>query len=222
MNQAQYKITTYLPQLSKPEHKSHRLVVVTYKTDKETNIKKPSICTSIPQITTTELNEILSETRLHPHLITYLQDVQNKIIREKAQNAVQTLYEADLDANAIIQYLEAESSGGRITKELVSEWFTETLQDSLLLALSDKLTQGEERELTQIEEEKITTQVSKYKELICSLSGGKTSYSKDVATKLLKCFTLLDVNNLDDLGTKLFKRLEKMTQEPQDDGLMGV
>lgn len=189
-----------------------RLAKVGYKetTDKKTGKKSqkfPSVCASVPFVETSDVLEKVES--LMPHIKAMLADVQDKIVRslyESSEGQLQSISDDELSVNACIGFLEAESEGGRLTKEAVQNWFDGNLADNLTVYIAEKLGFNDptENQMVQIEQH-----VKGYREVLASLSGGATSLAIPQIKGCRKALELL--GNEDDLmAQKLGKRLDAM------------
>lgn len=150
-----------------------RLAKVGYKSTAKTPAAFPSVAVSVPVIDTDEI--INHVDTLMPHLVSYLSDVQDKVIRslyESSQGALTSVGDSDISVSQCIAFLEAESNGGRLTKESVHAWFDAEAKDVLSAIVADKL--GFADTLSDAQEKVIAQKCAAYREVIGSLSGGAT------------------------------------------------
>ena len=185
-----------------------RLARVLYKPSKNKGGKQdyPSVCVSVPRIQEPLDSETLE--KLNPFIIELIQDAQDKIVKSMYENSggtISSVHDDDISIDAVIGYLEAESSGGRLTKEALNKWFTENMQDNLYVVLCEKM--GYENPGKE-EEEAVQKQINGYKEMISALSGGATVYQEKQVKALIKAISV--ATNDDDIAKKLTVRLEKM------------
>lgn len=207
---------TFLPfdsKTSKP-YAGQRLVKVLYKTPKNsTEEKRQSVCVSIPQ-----MNESLSDVqlvRLMPHIQNMLETVQDGICKDAHENKALAVTDAMLSVDAIIEYLDTEILGDRLTKEKVEAWFVDSgLRDSLAVAFANKL--GISDAPTQAEEKKLNQALAVYADKFASMAGGKTSFAPDVAIKLQAALSVIDPVDAGTIGTRFATRLDKMIAAKDD------
>lgn len=150
-----------------------RLAKVGYKSTVKTPAMYPSVAVSVPVI---ESDSVLdSIDSLMVHIVNYLSDVQDKVIRslyESSQGALTSVGDSDISVSQCIAFLEAESNGGRLTKESVNAWFDSEAKDVLSAIVADKL--GFSDDLSDAQEKMIAQKCAAYREVIGSLSGGAT------------------------------------------------
>lgn len=79
--------------------------------------------TSIPVLTTYDVNN----ARLTPHIVEFLQGVQNQIIGDALKCGIKSFSDSELDESAICAYLEQSSTGDKWDAERVSNWFEVTV-----------------------------------------------------------------------------------------------
>lgn len=183
-----------------------RLSKITYKTDKESGVKKQSKCVSVPIITGEQVLESL--VILSPAITEYLSSVQDTMVRARIDAGASEITDADISLTAIAGFLESESTGGRLTKEFIAGWFDTSIADSLSLALAEKLGIGDI--VSEADNVKITASIAAYRDKLSALAGGKTVYPAELADKLLKALSF--AADGDEIAGKFVIRLEKMKQ----------
>lgn len=194
-----------------------RLAKVGYKSTKANPARFPSICVSVPFIT--ELDEQQIE-RLSPYIVSMLENAQDGIIRslyESRDGHLSEVSDADISIDSCISFLEAESTGGRLTKEFLEQWFDAQMRDNLTVVVADKLG------FSELNDDVLATvgkHVSGYRGLISSLSGGKTLLQEPQIRGLLRA---LEVSSVDDeTAIKLNARLNAMLNRPKIEELLGL
>lgn len=86
---------------------------------------RESLCVSIPFIPVDTIRENINS--LMPHLVDFVTDVQNSVIKElRIESGCSEISDDDIGMPAILKYLEGNSRGGRITTEFMLEWMRET------------------------------------------------------------------------------------------------
>ena len=184
-----------------------RLSKVTYKTDKESGVKKDSKCVSIPLVTGAS-DVIPNIDLLIPAICDYLQTVQDKIVRERIEAGSSVVTGEDIGMLAVVEWLENQGNdgSGRLTKEVVGSWFSENVADELAMVLAEKM--GVSAVPTDAESAQILRVVDTFKEKVSALAGGKTSYPAALAVSLKKCVEMAPAG--DSLRGKFVARLDKM------------
>lgn len=187
-----------------------RLAKVGYKTTKKQSAKYPSIAVSVPTIQDGTLTENVS--RLVPYLRAVCESAQDGIIRslyESSNGNLSSVADEEIGIDSIIAFLEAESTGNRLTKEAIEEWFMETMRDNLFVVIAEKLGFNDPTPAQEIE---VNKHINGYKGVFSSLAGGKT-FLQPVQIK--GCKTALALIPDDDvIGTKLMNRLVNMEKTP--------
>jgi hypothetical protein len=195
-----------------------RLAKVGYKSTKQNSAKYPSICVSVPQIDPTALESNL--TALLPHLATMIENAQDGIIRsiyESRDGNLSEVADEEISVEACIQFLNAEATGGRLTIEFLNGWFDSQISDNLTVVVADKLG----LDLSTPEQEKtVGKRVKVYRELIASLSGGKTILTPMQIAGIRRA---LEVSSVDDeTSVKLLARLTQMESKPKMEELLAL
>ena len=195
-----------------------RLAKVGYKSTKQNPAKFPSICVSVPQIDPAQVEA--NFRRLLPHIGTMLESAQDGIIRslyESADGTLSGVNDSDISVEACIAFLEAESTGGRLTIEFLNGWFDFNVKDNLTVVVADKLgfdLSTSEQEVT------VEKHVKVYRDLIASLSGGKTILTTVQIAGIRRALEVSSVD--DDTSVKLLARLAQMENRPKIEDLLAL
>ena len=184
-----------------------RLSKVGYKPSKNAPAKYPSICASIPKISSEWITE-QNISRLQEHIKNLLQDAQDGILKslyESSDGTLSGITDSDISFDACVNFMDAESIGDRLTIESINQWFDSQVADNLTVVIAERL----KFDLSTPEQKSTVSQhVKGYRGLIASLSGGKT-FLQPVQIAGLK--RALDVSSVDDeMSKKLYARLENM------------
>jgi len=199
-----HDLVAYTSGVTKPLT-GQRLAVVNYRTDKVTGIKKDSVCVSLPTISAEEITANLNS--LLPAITVYLNKVQDDMVRAIAESGSKFVKTNEVDITAIIASLaDSDSSGNRLTKESIGNWFDANISETLMVTLADKL--GLSDDASDEDLAKVSAITNEYKEKISALAGGKTSYTPKIAESLKKCVALAGSDDL--LASKFMVKLDKM------------
>src|ERR1700742_1708845 len=123
---------------SKP-FSGQRLSKISYKTRKVNGVesKLQSMCVSIPSIEHAEVVQNL--TAFTGHVIALIESTQDAMIREMYESGLTNVPETSISIAKVLEYLDAQSSGSRLTKDEIIAWFDTSLADTLSIAFADKL-----------------------------------------------------------------------------------
>lgn len=181
-----------------------RLVKVIYKSRGDTKAKLPNVCASVPVLIDEEIAGNINA--LMPHIRSLVANAQDGIAKERYEAGAATIGNEEISVAACIAYLDAESSGSRLSGDDIRLWFTNELQDVLMLAIAEKMNVSD----TPSDEEakKIEQALAVYRDKLASLAGGKTAFSEQVCDRLLNVLPLVDEN--DPMVQRLSKRLSDM------------
>jgi len=211
-----HNVNAFVTGTSKPLH-GQRLSKVGYKSTKQNPAKYPSICVSVPVIPS---NEIISNVdKIVPYVRSMLESAQDGIIRslyESSGGMLTSIGDDELNIGAILGFLSAEASGDRLTKEGLEEWFKVTMADSLIVVFAEKLG----FDLSTPEQEVVVMKhVDVYKDMISSLSGGKTMLGMDKISNIRKAFSLCGLDD-EPMVEKLNARLDNIEKKGKEQELM--
>ena len=196
-----HDVVVYDAKVTKPFH-GQRLAKVLYKTPKDGSVKPDNKAVSIPVINDLAASEL---ERLKPFIVAMVQDTQDAIVKELVESGSKQIQDSQITVDCCIAWLATEAQGNRLTKEYIVEWFVNTLQDLLTVAIADKLGVGNDP--TDADAQKVEQMVNAYKGSFAMLAGGKTSFSPAKVDKMLKVLELVDD---DALGMKFAAKLQEM------------
>ena len=185
-----------------------RLAKIKYKNTDKTPAKFPSVCASVPFISSDLI--IGNVDRLVPYFRTFLESAQDGIIRslyESSEGSLSQILDSEIGIDSICGFLEAESTGGRLTKEFIESWFSSAVSDTLYVVIADKLKY--DGLLTPEQEITVQKHIKGYKDMYSSLAGGKTFYQPSQVKSLRNVLALIET---DETSAKLDARLGKMLE----------
>ena len=164
-----------------------------------------SIAVSVPPVEIT-WDEQFTES-ITPFVRTLIENAQDGIVRslyESSQGAVSSVSDSDLSIAACINYLQADATGGRLTKEAITSWFNSNLRDNLTVMIADKLGTQD------VDALEVKQKLNAFAGVFGSLSGGATILQPG---QIKACKTALSLcTDLGDVGEKLSARLIAMSE----------
>jgi hypothetical protein len=197
----------YDAQLTIPAVEGYRSVKCLYKKNMKTGkiAGTNSYVRVADHITEEAVKEKLS--LLMPHVIAYLQEEENKLVKVVHMTGASKIDPASISMDAVLAALEATGTSQRLNKEAVEEWFTGAVYEPLLVAFATKMGVSEEPTAEELEKlEQITTV---YKAKFSALAGGKTAYTPMEAEMLLKALEVAGAGATS-IGARFAVRLERM------------
>lgn len=210
LNLTSYAITAYTP--GKSGIVGYRTVPVTFKTDKVTKVKRDSVATSLPVLSRDAI--VSNITTLVECVKAWCEEVQDKIVREAVLAGKQAINADEVDLAAIAAFMRESMTSGRLSGEMLQDWFTEQMEPMLTLTLAEKL--GITTESPTESHTKLETMVTVYKTKIIALASGRTKYDKKEAGQIMRAFEVCNlVDTEDDIGAKLVQKLRVMMQAPE-------
>jgi hypothetical protein len=183
-----------------------RLAKIGYKKTKDQPSPLPSVCVSVPHLTKEQIDGNI--TALYPHIGEFLAGVQDKVIRslyESAGGTLKSVSDEEISVVACIAFLEAESTGNRMTAESVGAWFDGVLRDNLSVVIATKL--GME-DMNDAQMETINKHLSGYRALFCGLTGKNVFYQPAQVQGLVRALEVCSVD--DETSARLAKKLDEM------------
>lgn len=195
-----------------------RLARVGYKSTTKNPAKFPSVCASVPYIE--EFTEDQFK-RLQPYIVQMLENAQDGIFRsmyESSDGTLEALGDDDISVDSCISFLEAESTGGRLTKEYLQGWFDSQMAGNLTVVIAEKLGFGGDSGPNEDQMVTIEKYLSGYRGMVVSLAGGKAMFQEPQIRGLLKAMEIVSVE--DDTSVKLVNRLKGMLVKPKIEELL--
>lgn len=157
---------------------------------------------------------------LAPIFVQYLQMEEDKIVKEAHKGGSIGFGDSFFSLQKIVEAIEAEAAGNRLTTEAVHAWFTEEVEELLLVAVAEKL--GiDSLKPTDSELSKLQLISDAYKNKFGSLASGKTHYRREEAELLQKALEVTGAKT-GLLGGKFYSRLEGMKNTSTDELLLSL
>lgn len=126
-----------LTKLSKPLD-GQRLVRLIAKGENKSPNLSESMCVSIPRVTQDQVADVID--RLLPHVVGLVQDAQDKIIREhRIQTGHDGVGDDAIGMEQVIEWLDANAAGDRVSAEYLAEWFKEEYWDAAVQYVASAL-----------------------------------------------------------------------------------
>lgn len=195
-----------------------RLAKIKFKHTEKSPRKYPNQCVSIPFIASEDIQANIPA--LMDHIRAMLESAQDGIIRglfESSDGMLTQVQDSDISIASCINWLEAESTGSRLTKELIAGWFDLSVKDYLYVIIGEKLKYDMDGELTSEQDATIGKHLNGYRDLFASLAGGKTILQDKQIKSLSNVLELVDA---DEIGEKLKARLSAMQNKPKIEELL--
>lgn len=190
-----------------------RLAKIGYKSTKANPAKFPSVCASIPPLE--NLPENLQD--FAPHILGWLMEKQDSVIRglyEASNGTRQSVGDDEIGYSAILNYLNAESISGRLTKDAIEQWFKLECEGIVMYTAAVKKgfcsADDSNPKFSEIQKGVLQNTVNAYKDLFSGLAGGATKYAENVQDSLLR---VLSVCPESAMVEKLTARLEGMKEQ---------
>lgn len=186
-----------------------RLAKVLYKTQRGGKIvenARKSICVSVPIL------DAISDSQLQalvPHITAMLENAQDGIVKDRYEAGAISVSDAELSVDSCIAFLDSDARGDRLTKEMIVSWFDGSIAEILTVALGEKMQLTDTA--SEIQLKRLEQSVNVYRDKFCSLAGGRTSFSVEIASKLHKVLELGDT--ADAMLVRFKNRLEKMMKQ---------
>lgn len=185
-----------------------RLVKITFKTDKETGIKPESKCVSVPPAAELLERDLLDNWEVaRPVVMAYFETVQDSIVRGLVTEGRTDVRSDELGLWACLAAAQAESSGGRLSKELLTGWFEGTAWPALKEALFSKL--GVVNNAPTLQQSKVLEVTAKrFLSWVTAMASPKTLLTIEAIEQVTKLVGLIE--GQDAVAEKITARLTAM------------
>ena len=209
-----HNVTPFVSGTSKPLHGQRLIKVGFKKTDKIPN-PLPSVCVSVPfhsadMVSPENLQQLL------PYIGTMLENAQDGIVRtlyESSNGVKNTIHDDEIGFSAILGYLENEKSGGKLSAEKVAKWFTEQIEENLIVVFADKLGFTSD-DLTENQLAVINKHIAGNRDLLCSLTGHKVILQENQINGLRRVLEL--AVDRDNVWSQLSSKLNDQSAKSAD------
>ena len=205
----------YDAQLSIPEIADTRIVKCMYKAAEIGGKKsKENAYIRIPTSHISEESVIARITELAPFVVSYLASVEDRAIKEAHKIGQLNYHLGALTMDNLIESLEESETSGRLNKEMIETWFTDSIESELGLLFAAKLEIDIDtaNELSLLKLQKI---LDAYKAKFASLASPKTGFKESDCLALIKVIEQADVNT-SLIGKKFIIKLSNMKDKTDD------
>lgn len=148
---------------------------------------------------------------LMPHIITWLQSVEDEDIKKELKKGALSYFTEKLDIDYVISLLVAKSTSGRLSGEQIENWFMAECKAALQIAFADKLGFGSDLDSLEVGQTLKLEQIAKvYADKFKSLASPKVILPDDEIIALQKVLALVAES---ETSLKLKARLEVAAQK---------
>ena len=194
-----------------------RLIVTIAKADKAGNYGphlQQTMATSVPQLSADSivdaLNDDTLQVRLIPHLVEFLEGVQNQLVASRIKGGTRSVTTEELEIPALCSYLESESTSEKWTTERIAAWFNDSLAESIGVALIEK----------GWSDEKMESSLAAYSKLISESFSSKAAIPRVKAVAIQKALALGDSSDV--MIAKFQARITKILEVQNLDEALGL
>jgi hypothetical protein len=191
-----------------------RQVTVNYKQTAAMKAKKqearPNVYVTVPSEHISAAQVIENIETLAPYISAYLASVEDSTIRAYHKEGGTQVFTETLTMSKILETIE--ESGSSINGEQITDWFTESCAESLLVVLAGKLGEDDPANLTAEQGSKVKQVIESYLAQFISLASGKTMLPEAQRVRLAKC---LEITGADKsaMGLRFISRFAKMADK---------
>ena len=190
-----------------------RLVVTIAKKDKDGNYGphlQQTMCTSIPVLSKGDIDFTLPS--IQDACVEYFRTVQNSIINARIKDGKKEVSTQELDTVAIVQFLNAESSGDKWDSARIATWFQDVMAEHI----------GEALILKGFDDTKLEQSLNAYSKLISETFESRAVIPRKKAEAIDKAFKLIPAESQDATYARFAARLAKVLEESDMGELLGL
>lgn len=187
--------TVYEPKTSKA-FAGQRLVKIVAKADKNNNYGEhlqQTMCVSIPTINMEELRTFLeSSVALDSHILEMLEGAQKSLIAEKIKSGIKTVTSAELEINALVNYLDSSGDSDKWDSARIAQWFEDNIAESLAMRLlevgNDDETMARKLAVAQVRFAESLSSKARIKPTVCEEVNKMLAFASDKDAAIYKRF----------------------------------
>lgn len=157
---------------------------------------------------------------LTPYFLSYLQSIEDTILKDEYKSGVSNVYLPALGMDKILEKLEEQDAGARLNSEMITDWFDTHLKDKLGIIIATKLGIDSTTQDSEGKYQKMEMVLGIYCKKLCSLASPKTVLVEADKASLISLLESTD-SNINAVGKRVYKRLQAMGAK-QDDTLMDL
>ena len=186
------------------------------KNGKETQ-KFPSICVSVPPIKLSQDDFNSYSSSFSQIIKERIEDLQDSIIRslyESSGGTLTSVSDEEISLKACLGFLDSQKkSKETLTKQELSSWFKENVEDNLTVVFCGKLGFTE---LSEENEEKIQKYIKAYHDLFCEFSAPSSKISL-TPVQIEQVKKVLDISSVEDeISGKILFDLENQNKKMEE------
>lgn len=192
-----------------------RIIKCLYQKNPNTGTKAQE--NSYVRIPTKHLTEelILKEiASLTPHILTWLQNLEDVAIKDSHKNGLLNVFCDGLSLDSLVEKLEESNDGSRLNKEKVEKWFTDHLEEALaekfLVKMGVDLELASDKDLAKLEQV-----LTAYKAKFASLASPKCFIQEADCVAMINVIKSCEAET-SLLGSRFVTRLTKMQEKEED------
>lgn len=150
----------------------------------------------------------IDSIEMSPAIATAMQDALDscfdRMIRAKLETGATVIYDADLTADRLEEFLAAQPEGlGKLSGDKIKAWFAESLAENLTEVLREKLGNA-------ASDEKITQTLNSYRDIFARLAEKSPAFEPKVHENLQKAIALANESPMTEkLAAKLLAAAQK-------------
>ena len=191
-----------------------RQVTVNYKQTAAMKLKKESarenVYVTVPADHISVAQVIENIETLAPFVSAYLSSVEDSTIRAYHKDGGTQVFTDTLSLAKILETIE--ESGSSINGEQITEWFTESVAESLLNVLAGKMGAEDAYSLDKDQKSKAEQVIQSYLAQFISLASGKTMLPVAQRDRLAKCLQITGADT-SAMGIRFTSRFAKMANK---------
>lgn len=168
----------------------------------------------IPTKHLTEEHIVARVTELSPYILTFLQDLEDKQIKEDHRKGATQVFTDYMHMDKLIEVLEAASESSRLNKDKIEAWFTEKLEDTLTDLFSVKM--GVDDKSSEADIIRLAQVINAYKAKFAMLASPKSGLKEEDCKAMVKVIESIEDARNSVLGARFIAKLSSMNSKADE------
>ena len=159
----------------------------------------------IPALRLNHINAILSSEIGQEYLINAVQNMQDSIIRKLVESGKMSIFDGQIETDAILTAMQAENESVRFSKESISKWFADLMKPLLQEKIVEKYGDG-------ISSSKLDQMLDSYLKSFQILAQRQPSMNNQIKAGLIRAMEFLPQDQDDAVTVEIATRLSTVSE----------
>ena len=147
-----------------------------------------------------------------PYVVGFFLDKEEAMIKEEHKKGVLNVHTDSLSIDKIIEFLESTETTGRLNKEMIEQWFDDSIKDNLAELFAVKM--GLDSDSSEADLHRLEQVLAAYRLKLSGLASPKVSMKEEDCLALIKVIEKAD-NEKSLLGVRFIKKLTELNKKAE-------